>query len=411
VGSILIGSGVTLPEPPSGATAVQVSAWWNALSQGQRDQLIAAHRPELGNLNGIPADVRDKINTAVLDDDLQRPDDDLRRRNAEQVKRGLDHDRGADPGNQRHVLLWAYEPLAFDGQGRAAIAIGDPDHAEDIAVIVPGSGNSVASGWLHGGHNDAINLYDQSKAGYPDDDPSVIAWMGYDAPDGYNDPRVASPWLAREGGLRLAQDVNGLLATHSGPEPHVTVLGHSYGATTVADAFAASGAQGNDVILLGSPGTDLAHSAKDFHVDGGNLYVGSASSDPISWLGEAGGVPNELNEALGYPFGRYAGLGTDPAGDGFGSVRFRAEVPGGEGLSFRDHSHYYDLGGEALRAMAHIVTGHADALAGDDLVAQGRRQPHITTPTKLGPIRLPHIDSRIPGIPAYIDPEAERGTS
>ena len=408
MGTVLTGSGVSSPEPPPGANADEVYAWWNSLSQGQRDQLIAAHPPELGNLNGIPADVRDRINTAVLSDDLQRADDDVRRRNAEQVKLGLDHDRGADPGNQRPVMLWAYDPLAFDGQGRAAIAIGNPDRAEDIAVVVPGAGSSVASGWLHGGHNDAINLYDQSKAAYPDDDLSVIAWMGYDAPDGYNDPRVASPWLARKGGLRLAQDVNGLLATPSGAQPHVTVLGHSYGATAVADAFAASGARGDDVILLGSPGTDLAHSPKDFHLDGGNVYVGSASSDPISWLGEAGGVPNELNEALGYPFGRYAGLGVDPAGDGFGAVRFKAEVPGGDGLSFRSHSHYYDSGGEALRAMAHIVTGHADALEADGLLAQGRRQPHITTPTKLGPIHLPHIDTRIPGIPAYIDPEAGR---
>jgi hypothetical protein len=63
--------------------------------------------------------------------------------------------------------------------------------------------------------------------------------------------------------------------------------------------------------------------------------------------------------------------------------------------------------------MAHIVTGHGAALAQDDLLAQGRRQPHITTPSEvkipgLGPIHLPHIDTRIPGVPAYIDPEAER---
>ena len=42
-----------------------------------------------------------------------------------------------------------------------------------------------------------------------------------------------------------------------------------------------------------------------------------------------------------------------------------------------------------------------------------RHQPHITTPSQinipaLGPIHLPHIDIRIPGVPAYIDPEAER---
>lgn len=404
---------LSMPQPPPGANAEEVYRWWNSLTQGEREQLIAEHPPELGNLNGIPADVRDQINTAVLNDDLDRPVDDPRRRNAEQVKLGLDHDRGADPGNQRPVMLWAYDPLAFGGEGRAAIAIGDPDHADHVAVIVPGAASSVASGWLHGGHNDAINLYDQSKAAYPDTDLSVIAWMGYATPDGYSDSRIASPWLARTGGVQLAQDVNGLQTTHLGPEPHVTVLGHSYGSTTVADAFAGSGARANDVILLGSPGTDLAHGATDFHLDGGNVYVGAASSDPVSWLGEAGGVPNELNKALGHPFGRYVGLGTDPAGDAFGSIRFRAEVPGGDGLSFRNHSHYYALGGEALRSMAQIVMGHGDRLASDDLLAGGRRQPHIRTPSEikipgLRPIHLPHINTRIPGIPSYIDPEAER---
>ena len=311
------------------------------------------------------------------------------------------------------MLLWAYDPLAFDGKGRAAIAIGDPDHADDIAVVVPGAGTSIASGWLAGGHNDVINVYDQSLAGYPDDDLSVIAWMGYETPDGFDDPQVASPLLARDGAIRLAQDVNGLDATHEGSPPHVTLLGHSYGATTVADAMAASGARANDVILLGSPGTDLAHEAGDFHVDGGNVYVGAASSDPVSWLGESGTVPDVLNEAIGHPFGRYAGLGADPAGDGFGATRFRAEVPGHDGLSLQDHSHYYDVGGDALRSIVHVVTGHGSGLAQDDLLAQGRRQPHISTPSEInipivGPIHLPHIDTRIPGVPAYIDPEAER---
>lgn len=405
-----------LPEPPPGANAAEVNAWWTALTPDEQSQLIAAHPPELGNLNGIPADVRGQINAAVLDDDLKLTDNSARHTNAAAVQQGLDHDRGSDPGNQRPVLLWAYDPLAFGGQGSAAIAINDPDYAHDIAVIVPGAGSSVASGWLAGGHNDAINVYDQSKAAYPDDALSVIAWMGYETPTGFDDPRVASPLLAREGAVTLAQDVNGLWATHVGPPPHVTVIGHSYGATTVADAFAASGAHANDVILLGSPGTDLAHDAADFHLDGGNVYVGSASSDPVSWIGESGTVPDVLNDIIGHPFGRYAGLGTDPAGSSFGSVRFHAEVAGHDGLRFQDHSHYYDLGGEALRSMAQIVTGHGAELAQDDLLAQGRRQPHIGTPSQInlpwiGRINLPHIDTRIPGVPAYIDPEAERGVT
>ena len=110
------------PEPPPGANADEVNAWWNSLMRDERDRLIAEHPPVLGNLNGIPAELRDQINTAVMNDDLTRADDAARYRNAVQVKQGLDHDRGSDPGNQRPVLLWAYDPLAFNGKGSAAIA-------------------------------------------------------------------------------------------------------------------------------------------------------------------------------------------------------------------------------------------------------------------------------------------------
>ncbi|KAA1234665.1 hypothetical protein F0Q45_27320, partial [Mycobacterium simiae] len=76
--------------------------------------------------------------------------------------------------------------------------------------------------WLYDGHNDAINLYDQSLRADPSHSTAVIAWMGYDAPEfefqnpesAVTDPtklqQVATPWLARQGGAVLAADVNGL---------------------------------------------------------------------------------------------------------------------------------------------------------------------------------------------------------
>ena len=84
----------------------------------------------------------------------------------------------------------------------------------------------------------------------------------------------------------------------------MTVLGHSYGSTTVADAFGGSGMHANDAVLLGCPGTDLARSTADFHLDGGQVYVGSASSDPVSWIGAAPEwLPDWLDEELDYPVG------------------------------------------------------------------------------------------------------------
>ena len=195
----------------------------------------------------------------------------------------------------------------------------------------------------------------------------------------------------------------------------MTVLGHSYGATTVADAFAASGAHANDVILLGSPGTDLAHSAADFHLDGGQCMSGRRRRIRSAGSGESGVVPDGLNESARASVRQVRG-----SGHGSGGERVRLHpvptrrYPAHDGLSFHDHSHYYDLGGDALRSMAHIVTGHGAALAGDGLLAQGRRQPHITTPSEinlplLGPIHLPHIDTRIPGLSGVHRPGSRTG--
>jgi hypothetical protein len=311
-------------------------------------------------------------------------------------------------------MLWKYEPLADGGQGRAAIAIGNPDYADNTTVIVPGTSSSVKGGWLSDGHNDAMNLWDQANAADPNHTHSVVSWMGYDAPDSFGDRRIGSPDLARTGGDLLAADVNGLGVTHRDSLQHLTVIGHSYGSTTVADAFAHSGMHANDAVLLGCPGTDLARSAADFHLDGGNVYVGSASTDPVSYIGTAPGyVYDELNRDLGYPLGWQAGLGTDPAGDAFGSVRFDAEVAGRDGLDTADHSHYYDMGGESLRAMTYIATGESGELGDEGLLADGRRQPHVDLPTEIdlpfgGKIDLPPVGFDVPGSPAYIDPETGR---
>jgi hypothetical protein len=438
--------------PPPDTNPERVKRWWDSLSEEQKGLLIDQHPQELGNLNGIQADVRGQINLAVLCDDLHRVEDVARQhgfspdvlrdnatnnvnndvftnpekygleatditryQNAAKTDRGLEHDRG-DPKNPRPVMLWSYDPLAFDGKGRAAIAIGNPDKSRNTAVIVPGTNSSVKGGWLFDGHNDAINLYDQSSKTDPNQSTAVIAWMGYNAPEfdfqhpasALADPtklqQVGSPWMAREGGALLAADVNGLAVTQDGSIPsHVAVIGHSYGSTTVADAFANSGMRANDAVLIGCPGTDVAHSAADFHLNGGKVYVGAASTDAISWIGESGsGVPTVMNDALGDPLGPLAGLGTDPAHSGFGSVRFRAEVAGTHSVVpwFSDHSHYYDMGSEALHNMTEIATGHGDNLANENKLAPFRDEERIATPTeghtRLGTIPLPHFEIRTP---------------
>lgn len=376
----------TPPLPPASTKPEDVKKWWDSLTPEQQQAELRDNPEFVGNLNGIPVDARNDANQRVMRTDIENieeaasrhgvsaqdvldnpfrygctPNDVTRYTNAVKVEQALadDHLRTGAP-----TFLQVYQPDKFNGQGRAAVAIGNPDKAANTTVVVPGTSHSVTEGWLSA--DDATNLYNEAKNADPSKATSVVAWMGYNAPDDLTDPQVAQTSLAHEGGALLAADVNGLNVTH-GPGPsHMTVIGHSYGSTTVADAAAGYGMHTNDVVLIGSPGTDMAKSAADFHLaPGGHVFVGAASTDPITQLG---GLPQIHVPGTGVNLA----LGADPTLDGFGSTRFKAEVPG---WTINDHSHYYQPGTESLFSMADIVAGHGDALELDGMTAPHRSEP------------------------------------
>lgn len=330
---------------------------------------------------GVPARLRDRINRQALADDIRRVADAtsaisaaemVRYQNALRVRDGLavNSGDGADP-----VLLLTYEPAAFGGRGRAAIAIGDPDAADNVTVLVPGARSSVRDGYLS--HPDGRTVYREVVRSDPDRTNSVIMWMGYRAPDSLLDRTVTQPAAARAGGRLLAADIGALAASHIGSS-HVTVIGHSYGSTAVADAAASSGLRADDVVLVGSPGTDLAHSANDFHLPaGGHVYAGAASSDPITGFSGEPQLPLPGTSAT-------VGLGVDPAADGYGSVRFKAETRGVT-LPMTGHSSYFDPGGESLFSIGDIASGHGDALASHHMTAPHRHRLPAFDPERLRP--------------------------
>lgn len=395
-----------IPIPSPNTSPADVNNWWNSLSPGQKTRMIAQHQPNLGNLNGIPVDVRNEVNQAVTNDDLDRvrdlanlhgvPVDQVlgdpgwyglsavdvtRYHNACRTEEGLAVSAKAvdERNNHPEVFLLKYLPDAFGGDGAAAIAMGNPDKAANTAVMVRGLGSGVKQGTL--ADPDAVRLYNEANRADWDNDTAVVQWVGYDAPDSAADPRLYEPHMARTGGQALAADVNALAVTHQGPPAHTTVVGHSYGSTTVSDAAARSGMHANDVVLVGCPGTDSANSADDFHLaPGGHLYVGDASGDQVGWLG---------HDTVRTPFGG-VGLGPDPAMDGYGSTRFKAEVPGRSINPFHDHSHYFDTGSESLFSIGDVVSGHGDALEHDDMTTRHRGEY---------------------GLPAFIDPEAFRSAT
>jgi hypothetical protein len=375
--------------PAAGTRAEDVNAWWKSLTQEQKDGLINEHPPNLGNLNGIPVDVRSQINGAVMDDDLHRVVDTaerwgvsvtdassapgncglsataiIRYNNACRTREGLATAAGAKDlrGHSPEVFLLSYQPEAFGGVGAAAIAIGNPDTAANTAVLVDGSGSGVCAGTL--AESDGVRLYEESTRADWAKQTAVVMWVGYDAPNTVFDPGLYGPNMARSGGRLLAADVNALAVTHHGDPTHMTVVGHSYGSTLVSDA-ATYGMRTNDVVLVGSPGTDRAHSAGDFHLPpGGHLYVGAASGDAVTW------APGRVRGGLiGATLG---GLGDDPSVDGFGSTRFKAEVPGYTANPIYDHLHYFDEGSESLFSISDVVSGHGDALHHDGMTARHR---------------------------------------
>ncbi|WP_431239278.1 alpha/beta hydrolase [Mycolicibacterium aichiense] len=379
----------TPPPPPESTPPEDVKKWWDSLTPEQQQAELRDNPPYMGNLNGIPVEARDVANQTAMRTDIENieeaasrhgvsaqdvvndpfrygctPDDVTRYTNAVKVEQALEDDQLAT-GAQ--TFLQVYQPTKFDGQGRAAIAIGNPDKAANTTVVVPGTSHSVTEGWLSA--SDASNLYNEAVKADPSRSASVVAWMGYDAPNSLTDPQVAQTSLAHQGGALLAADVNGLNVTHGPGSSHMTVMGHSYGSTTVADAAAGYGMHSNDVILIGSPGTDMAKSAADFHLaPGGHVFVGAASTDPVTQLG---GLPQVHIPGTGVNLA----LGTDPAMDGFGSTRFKAEVPG---WTINDHSHYFERGTESLFSMADIVSGHGDALALDGMTAPHRSDNFLT---------------------------------
>ena len=386
-----------MPEIPRAMTAEDTVKWWESLNPIARNQLLEHNPVELGQRDGVPAMDRSMANVNAMTDDLERiertaatyrvpveqvlaqphqfqrsRDDVVRYTVARHVKAGMEDNR-AQTGAE--ILLLCYRPGDFGGQGRATIAIGDPDDAEHTAVLVPGTGNSVANGWF-GRSDAAAQFYNETVAATTESDRaanrtasgavSVLAWMGYDAPDAITDPRVAQTALARRGGELLAADVNALTLTHHGPS-HVTVVGHSYGATTVANAAAGYGMRADDVVLVGAPGTDLAHSAADFGLPaGGRVYVGAAATDPVTNLA---GVPGHI-PGTDLPLGR-TGLGADPAADGFGSTRFKSEFGGWSFEPWADHDRYFESGSESLFSIAAVASGR-----GTELQEFGMTAPH-----------------------------------
>lgn len=311
--------------------------WWNDLTDEQRSWLLIHRTTDIGNLPGLSADVRDDANQTSLRRALNSTDPTVLD-NARQAQTALDQAKAHNPGVP--VRLYAFDPNAFGKDGKAAVAIGDVDHAKDVAIITPGiltPGREIES-LTHS----ATNVYQTASQNDPSRSQAVVAWIGYDTPTDSDVGNTAGPGGTLRGGHLLAQEVAGLRAAHVGDRAHLTAIGHSYGSSTTGIAASRYGLDADDIVLVGSPGAGNGNlTAADLHHPG-HVYVGSGSGDPVTHVAEnTGGIAH----------------GADPASESFGGTRFQAESPK---TLFAEHSSYFDKDSESLRNIGKIVSNHAN---------------------------------------------------
>ena len=371
-------AGLTVPRPGSDPRAV--AAWWAGLSETERDQLLAMRFDSLGQLRGLPAEVLDDANQRRIEVDQARFGATRADLDAQITQRadalGLDPaDEGslrADPSladllDQRQgvnrqldnaaaagarvtdaralaagipddVYVLAYDPVGPGAQdGLLAVAFGNPDLADNLAVTVPGVGTTLGNGFPNG---QAAELRASMDAAAPSSRNATIAWLGYDAPAW--DLNVTSPDNGRAGGVSLVSDVDGYRAAAeaAGHDPHVTALGHSYGSVAVGYA-AMGGLAADDIAFLGSPGVG-ASSVDQLSPGAGHVWAGATEHDPIV-QGTSGDWFTE------------DGSSTTPYDDAFGANQFGAASQ--ENLAGA-HSAYYADGSESLRNLGNIATGN-----------------------------------------------------
>lgn len=341
-------AGVGAGPPAAGSEPWLVRAWWAVLTGDERDRAVAAFPARVAGLAGLPAAVRGRANETVLDADLARlraqrvltADDRRWLDTCLVVRRQLDVVRAqADPVTRDRLVaqLLVFEPRAFGGEGRVALAVGDVDVADHVAFLVPGMGSEVR-GTLGGLTADATRVVREARRAAVTARTAAVAWVGYDAP-GLRD--VDSDAAAEEGADLLAGD---LLAVQAARDvlPHLTVVGHSYGSTTAGTALRDHATGADEAVLVGSPGPNV-ETARDLQVPPGHVFAGASSRDPVGYLDR---------------------FGADPTHEDFGAYRFQAEDPTRHPyrLDLDDHAKYFHAKTESLANIVAVVVGDYGAL-------------------------------------------------
>jgi Alpha/beta hydrolase len=339
-----------LAAPPA---ATQVADWWANTDAASRSTLLAGTPQVVGNLEGVPYQVRDSANRQFLADtvsalEARLSDGSTGRAATEQLQAQLhmvqqvqDAVQTGDTGARRSLI-------GFDAAngGRAVIAVGDLATADYVSYLVPGMFYSVDSeigSWAGAADELAADqaqwLTRLTPAQHAGESQTVaaIAWIGYETPSVVN---VASLDLAREGRDALTSSLRGLDAVRADGAPYLSVLAHSYGATAALLALEENDVTVDALAMVGSPGSP-AENVGQLKVRDGNVWVADATLDPVASTGVFGSQP--LSSSYGAKH-----FGVDGAVD---------PVTGAALAGSLGHVDYFTAGSESFRNMALIGIG------------------------------------------------------
>ncbi|MBL7257011.1 alpha/beta hydrolase [Paractinoplanes lichenicola] len=345
--------------PDCASSPAEVRRWWAEIPPEQRNWLLATEASWLARLDGLPAADRDIANRLLLDDRLAELDRAIaktagRERNRlREVRNGLfalDHRLADDSGPRAYLLQ-----LDVGGEGRAVVALGDPDRADNVLTHVPGMTAGLASfgGELTRAERVAVRAAEVDPAVAT----SAVMWLDYDAPDFVDEAASARQAAAGAPALRHFQE--GLRAAHEGPPGRQVVLGHSYGSLLVGRAAAVDGLEADSVVFVGSPGVGV-DSARDLRVPPGQVWSSTARDDviqyaavsPASLVRDLGTMPGlGPLPAFGLPE-RDLWFGHNPSDPAFGAHVFTSAPGGG-------HIGYWEPGSPSLEALTSITLGTA----------------------------------------------------
>ncbi|MFF4933816.1 alpha/beta hydrolase [Streptomyces griseofuscus] len=374
---------------PHGKSPADNKKWWEDLTPEQREAYATLYPAEIGALDGLPTVVRDSANRIVLNEAHAQVKHDLAALGPEPPKTRLDaggrtqsnpawniwNAKGGTRFQNQLKGMTAVESrfdqtgvaglppaylLGFDlkGNGHVVLANGNPDTADNTAVYVPGTKSKLAG--AGGDIGRMTRMWKAANNISPGQSTSTITWIGYDAPQSIAPEAMEKHW-AYEGAPKLNNFLDGLQTSQGGPEAsHTTVIGHSYGSTTVGAASKAPGHfAADDIVVAGSPGM-LVGDASDLDVGKKHVWSEAAGDDAVPLGGKIahlGGYKWGVQTWNGIPYD--AGpIQTVPSDEAFDAHRMHVDTSG--------HSGYWNEGSDSLMNQAAVVVGRYNHVQEDN---------------------------------------------